>query len=78
MIRLSALNFGASRAPIIFGWTFAAHSLGGALSALGTGLSRDVLSTYGPSFLVASMTCIVATIALVALRPVRPQVLAAE
>jgi len=45
---------------------------------LGTGLSRDVLSTYGPSFLAAGMTCIVATIVLIALRPVRPQVVAAE
>jgi len=32
MVRLSALHFGASRVPIIFGWTFAAHLLSGALS----------------------------------------------
>ncbi|MGD9530917.1 MAG: MFS transporter [Pseudonocardia sp.] len=35
-----------SRAPVVFGWVYAAHQLGAALMALGAGVVRDVTGSY--------------------------------
>jgi MFS family permease len=54
------------RAPIVFGWVFAAHQLGAAVAAGGAGVIRDAAGTYDPAFYVAAALCAVA--ALVSLR----------
>lgn len=77
-VSLAAQNFGPAKAPIVFGWAFAAHQFGTATSALAAGLSRDVLATYVPAFLVAGLTCVLAATALLAIRPARPRSVAAE
>ena len=77
-VSLAARNFGPDKAPIIFGWAFAAHQFGAAASAYGSGLARDGLTTYLPAFLFAGLTCIVAAAALLLLRPLRPGPVAAE
>lgn len=79
-VKLAAQHFGAARGPIIFGWAFAAHQLGGAMAALATGLSRDGLETYLPAFFAAGLSCFVAVAAVFLLRDIRraPAVVAAE
>ncbi len=76
-VRLAAQHFGPAKAPIVFGWAFSAHQLGGALSALATGISRDVLSTYVPAFFAVGLICLVATIAIFMVPKFRPATVAA-
>lgn len=70
-VKLAAQHFGAAKGPIIFGWAFASHQLGGALAALATGLSRDALATYLPAFFLAGLSCFIAVLAVFALRDIR-------
>jgi MFS family permease len=77
-VSLAAQNFGPEKAPIIFGWAFASHQFGAAASALGTGVTRDLLTTYVPAFLVAGLLCVLAAAAMLVVRPIRPEPLAAE
>jgi predicted MFS family arabinose efflux permease len=67
-LRLTAQEFGRERAPIVFGWCFAAHQLGAGAMAFAAGLSRDALATYIPAFLVAGALCIVAAMSFYLLR----------
>ncbi|MGN5478340.1 hypothetical protein ACTMU2_19025 [Cupriavidus basilensis] len=39
-VKLAATAFGRERAPMVFGWIFAAHQVGAATAAFGAGLSR--------------------------------------
>jgi MFS family permease len=61
-IRLTAERFGRERANLVFGWIFAGHQLGAATAAFGGGLSRSLLATYLPAFLVAGALCLVAAL----------------
>ena len=49
-------HFGA-RAPVVFGWIFAAHQLGAAVAAFGGGVIRDVTGSYDAAFLAAAVLC---------------------
>lgn len=78
-VKLAAQHFGAAKGPIVFGWAFAAHQLGGAVSALAAGVSRDALATYLPAFFVAGLSCMVAVVAVFLLNDIRKaQPVAAE
>ena len=79
-IKLAVQHFGPAKAPIVFGWAFAGHQLGGGLAALATGVSRDALATYLPAFFLAGVSCLIAVVAVFALRDIRraPGVVAAE
>ena len=70
-VKLAAQHFGAAKGPIVFGWAFAAHQLGGAVAALATGLSRDALATYLPAFFAAGLSCMVAVVAVFMLNDIR-------
>lgn len=76
-VKLAGQHFGAAKGPIVFGWAFAAHQIGGAAAALGTGLSRDALATYLPAFFLAGLACMVAVAAVFTLGRVRPAAVAA-
>ncbi|MGE0225040.1 MAG: MFS transporter [Acetobacteraceae bacterium] len=73
-VKLSAQHFGPDKAPIVFGWAFASHQLGGAVAAFATGLSRDLLMTYLPAFFTAGVACLFAALSVFVLRQVRPAV----
>jgi sugar phosphate permease len=77
-VSLAARNFGTVKAPIIFGWAFASHQFGAAASALGAGLTRDLVLSYVPAFLVAGLVCVLAAVCLLVVRPARPAMLAAD
>ncbi len=67
-VRLTATTFGREQAPLVFGWIFAAHQLGGGLMAFSAGESRDALQTYLPAFFAAGVLCVVAAASLGLLR----------
>lgn len=67
-VRLTAEEFGPERAPVVFGWSFAAHQLGAGAMSFAAGYSRDALATYLPAFLVAGGLCIVAAMSFYLLR----------
>lgn len=61
-IKLAGSTFGRERAPMVFGWIFAAHQIGAAAAAFGAGLSRTLWLTYSPALYVAGAACIVAAL----------------
>jgi predicted MFS family arabinose efflux permease len=67
-VKLAGSTFGRDRAPMIFGWIFAGHQLGGALAAYGGGLSRTVMFSYSPALYTAGIACLVAACAIFLLR----------
>jgi MFS family permease len=76
--KLAAQHFGSAKAPIVFGWIFAAHQLGGAVSAYTSGLTRDAWATYMPAFLAIGVICLVASGAVFGVRDIRVRGVAAE
>lgn len=75
-VQLTEQEFGRERAPVVFGWCFAAHQLGAGAMAFAAGLSRDAFATYLPAFLVAGALCILAAMSfyLLSNRPGQPAV----
>ena len=69
-VKLAGSVFGKERAPMVFGWIFAAHQVGAATAAFGAGLTRTLLLTYTPALYAAGAACVVA--ALLALMVRRP------
>jgi len=63
-VRLTSATFDKQRAPMIFGWIFAGHQLGGAVAAYGAGLTRTVMQSYSPALYAAGLTCILAAVAI--------------
>jgi predicted MFS family arabinose efflux permease len=61
-----------SRAPIVFGWVFAAHQLGAAVAASGAGLIRDIEGSYDLAFYLAAGLCAVAAAVCLSTRAKRP------
>jgi sugar phosphate permease len=70
-VRLSVQAFGPEMGPAVFSWIFAAHHLSAGLMLFAAGVSRDMIGTYAPSFLLAGLLCFVAAAAFSAVR--RPQ-----
>ncbi|MFN0092283.1 MAG: MFS transporter, partial [Acidimicrobiales bacterium] len=62
-IAVTASVFGRERAPVVFGWVFAAHQLGAAAAAWGAGYMRDLFGSYQPAFVVAGVACLAAAAA---------------
>ncbi len=67
-VKLAGQEFGAERAPLVFGWIFTAHQIGAAIAALGAGLTRDDLGTYIPAFATGGVLCLLAAIAVLGAR----------
>ncbi|WP_354683764.1 MFS transporter [Cupriavidus necator] len=61
-VKLAATAFGRERAPMVFGWIFAAHQIGAAVAAFGAGMSRTLLLTYTPALYAAGAACMVAAL----------------
>lgn len=67
-VKITAAEFGAERAGLVFGWVFAAHQLGAAVAAYSAGLSRVWLMSYAPAFVVAGVACWIAAMAALLVR----------
>jgi sugar phosphate permease len=59
-VRLTADLFGRQNAGVIFGWIAAAHQLGAALAALGSGAIRTSYGDYRPAFWISGTICFLA------------------
>jgi sugar phosphate permease len=70
-VKLAGQHFGSVNAAIVFGWIFASHQLGGAVSAYASGVSRDAWATYLPAYIAIGIACLLATMAVFAVRDVR-------
>ncbi len=53
-------SYFGDRAPVVFGWVFAAHQLGAAVAASGAGLIRDANGRYDLAFYLAAASCAIA------------------
>ena len=69
--------FGA-RAPVVFGWVFAAHQVGAALAAFGAGVIRDATGSYDGAWYSAALLCMLAAALSISIRPRPAQPPAAE
>ena len=63
-IALCVQVFGRERGPLVYGWVFAGHQVGGALAAWGAGALFDVSGSYRSSFIVAGVACLFAAVAV--------------
>jgi MFS family permease len=59
-VRLTADLFGRQNAGVVFGWIAAAHQLGAALAALGSGAIRTSFGDYRPAFWISGFVCFLA------------------
>jgi MFS family permease len=73
-VRLCGAIFGRERASVVFGWVFCAHMLGAAVAASGAGITRDVLTSYVPAFLLSGAFCVLAALASLAIPRAAPPV----
>jgi predicted MFS family arabinose efflux permease len=71
-VKLTVAAFGREAGPAVLGWIFAAHQLGAGAFAAVSGLSRDALGTYAPSFFVAGLLCLAAAAAFTMVRRTGP------
>jgi sugar phosphate permease len=71
-VKLTVATFGREMGPALLGWIFAAHQLGAGLFAAASGVSRDMMGTYVPSFFVAGLLCLVAAAAFIAVKRPMP------
>jgi len=67
-IALCLQHFGQERGPLVYGWVFAGHQVGGALAAWGAGELHDRTGSYRPAFLAAAVACVVASVGVVRIR----------
>ena len=58
--KLASEAFGDRAGPIVFGWIFAGHQMGGATAAFVAGLIRQQQGDYGTAFFLAGLTGVVA------------------
>ncbi|MCU4179240.1 MFS transporter [Bosea sp. BH3] len=73
-VKLAADRFG-EKANLVFGWIFAGHQLGAAFAAWGGGFSRTAYQSYLPAFFIAGVLCLVAALAILAVREPRQEAL---
>ena len=73
-VRLTVQTFGREMGPAVFAWIFAAHHVAAGTMAFGTGVSRDMLGTYAPAFLLAGALCVVAAASFALVRRPRPAI----
>ena len=71
-VKLASATFDKAHGPMIFGWIFASHQLGGAVAAYGAGLSRTVLLSYSPALYAAGAACLLAAVSILLVRRPTP------
>lgn len=67
-VKLTGQTFGREQGPLLFGRIFTAHQLGSAGATYGAGASRDALASYLPAFSSAGVACMLAALAVLAVR----------
>lgn len=68
-VELCRRYFGLTNSPVIYGWVFASHMVGAAIAAGFAGLIRDTQGDYYIAWITAAVLCLVASVAVLALKP---------
>jgi MFS family permease len=71
-VALCADRFGRRNVGIVYGWVFAAHMFGAAISAWAAGIVRENVGDYAGAFVAAGWIAIVAGFAVLGIRRERP------
>ena len=72
-IALASKCFGRTRGPVVYGWLFAGHQLGGAIAAQGAARLREWTGSYKLSFIIGGLFCLVAAFGSLRIRtPEKP------
>jgi predicted MFS family arabinose efflux permease len=50
---------GPDKSPVVYGWVFAAHQVGGSIAALGAALLRVKFGDYASAFYVTGLLCVI-------------------
>jgi len=71
-IALCVQIFGRQHGPLVYGWVFAGHQVGGALAAWGAGELFAITGSYRASFVMAGVGCLIAAVGVLRIdrRPV--------
>jgi sugar phosphate permease len=67
-IALCVQAFGRERGPLVYGWVFAGHQIGGAIAAFGAGYLRDATGSFKTSFIIAAIACMIAAVGVMCIR----------
>jgi predicted MFS family arabinose efflux permease len=67
-IALCMHAFGRQRGPLVYGWVFAGHQIGGALAAFGAGFIRDRTGSFQLAFTIAALACLAAAVGVMRIR----------
>ena len=59
--------FGPERGPIVFGWVFASHMIGGAVAAAASGAIREAAGDYATAWFLAGALALLAAVASLAI-----------
>ena len=62
-VRMLTDTFGREKAPLVYGWVFTCHQLGGASAAVVAGLIRVNFDDYMGAFMLSGTLCLLAAIA---------------
>jgi sugar phosphate permease len=62
-VRMLTNTFGRDKAPLVYGWVFTAHQLGGASAAVVAGLMRVGFDDYMGAFMLSGTLCLMAAVA---------------
>lgn len=62
-VRMLTNTFGRDKAPLVYGWVFTAHQLGGASAAVVAGLFRMAFDDYMAAFMLSGTMCLFAAVA---------------
>ena len=71
-VALCADRFGRRNVGIVYGWVFASHMFGAAISAWVAGVVRENVGDYAGAFVAAGWIAIIAGFAALAIRRERP------
>jgi sugar phosphate permease len=72
-VALCIRHFGAQRGPLVYGWVFAGHQVGGALAAWGAGYLHGVTGGYQLSFTIAGACCVAAALGVLRIGDSTPE-----
>lgn len=59
-VLLCIRRFGPQQGPLVYGWVFFGHQVGGAVAAWGAGYLRDTTGSYQSAFIIAGIGCLLA------------------
>lgn len=70
--------FGRKDAPVMMSWIFAGHQIGGAMAAVGAGMTRSLTGSYMLAFITSGLACLLASLLVLRIARAPALALAAE